>query len=537
MASYTTGYDDERFEQIVSQTLHCIICTNVIKDPVMCRHNEHVFCRGCIIRHLMNSQTCPTCMEPLTVDTLKVPRNIANLISELKIRCEFFERGCERFILLGDLEKHVADCGFAPVFCSNEGCGRKVNKQDLLHHETALCELRRVKCHSCNDIRQEMDTVKSNLAAIEVKVDSINEKIGDNDTDLKSIAAKVELVQEQQKESNRQLKADNEEMKKLLSKMERQLERIVQQTSCDVEQRKKGIAEADEMSREPKVVVVGGASDMMKLLNSVEMFSFATKTWTPLQRTKECRDGASSVVHDNQIFVVGGDEGNSGMTSIEKLSLKAVHVDQSINWEKFPAELREPIRYHRTVIYNGRLITIGGDGINSDRISEISLVLPYNRKVLATMLERKRLHGVALFGDKIIIVGGFDSERSVLEYDITKSSIRRMNPLPYDVFNMAMVKWGDNLIVLGGYDKKEKQLSKVLMYDIQSEKSFMLPEMLHKRNGCVAAVVGDTVVVMGGEDGHRKYLKSVEAFRFDRFSWEELPEMHEARLGATAVVC
>ena len=165
LAVYDTGYEDERFEQIVSQTLHCIICTNVIKDPVMCQRNEHLFCRACITRHLVNFHTCPTCMEPLNVETLRqASRTVVNLLSELRIRCEFFDRGCGKFVQLEDLERHVADCGFAPAVCSNEGCQLEVNKQDLLHHETAVCELRRVKCHSCNDIRGEMDTVKVNLA-------------------------------------------------------------------------------------------------------------------------------------------------------------------------------------------------------------------------------------------------------------------------------------------------------------------------------------------------------------------------------------
>ena len=172
MAAYVTGYEDELFQHPVGQSLHCSICTNVIRDPVMCRENEHVFCRACITRHLMNYQTCPTCMEPLTVDTLKqAPRSVRNLLSELKIRCEFFDRGCGEFIELGDLERHVRDCGFAPAVCSNEGCELEVNKRDLLHHETVVCELRRVQCHSCNDIRQEMDTVKVNLAAMDEKLE------------------------------------------------------------------------------------------------------------------------------------------------------------------------------------------------------------------------------------------------------------------------------------------------------------------------------------------------------------------------------
>ena len=238
LAVYDTGYEDERFQQIVSQSFHCIICTNVIKDAVMCPQNEHLFCRTCITTYLMNSQKCPTCMEPLTVETLsQAPRGVKNLLSELKIRCEFSDRGCGKFIELGDLERHVADCGFAPAVCSNEGCQLEVNKQDLLHHETAVCELRRVKCHSCNDIRREMDTVKVNLAMMNEKMDRNEKKLSEtvekieaNQKVLENVVLNVQLIRQQ---LNREGKNDEREIHKTLKEITKQLEGIIQQTSSD----------------------------------------------------------------------------------------------------------------------------------------------------------------------------------------------------------------------------------------------------------------------------------------------------------------
>ena len=569
MASYNTGYDDERFEQTVSQSLHCCICTNVIKDPAMC-HNEHIFCRACITRHLMYSQTCPTCIQPLTVQTLRqAPRTVTNLLSELKIRCEFVDRGCGKIVDLGDLERHVADCGFAPAVCSNEGCRLEVNKQDLLHHETAVCELRRVQCHSCNDIRRDMDAVKVNLAAInekmhrneknfernENKLSQTVEKIEANvkavEVNVKAVetnlVAKVKLVQEQlnkQEESNRQLKADNVEIKKSLNEITKQLEKITQQTLHEVqaEQLKKGIAEADEMDREPKVVVAGGENP--KDLNSVEMFNLATGTWVQLQPMKELREGASSVMHNHQFVVLGGWK----KRSIEKLSLNAVHVDHSIPWENVLAQLPERLSGHRSVVYNGWLILIGGFDVDkleySDAITEISLVPSFTRKLLATMPQKRSRHGVAMFGDKILIVAGEGNASikstlsGVVMYDITRNECQELAPLPYPVSDMATVKWDDdNVMIMGGADGKGRPLNKVLMYNIKTQESHMLPDMKYKRKGCVAAVVRDTVIVMGGQDERRNYLKSVESFRFDRYTWEELAEMHEARAWATAVAC
>jgi hypothetical protein len=122
-------------------------------------------------------------------------------------------------------------------------------------------------------------------------------------------------------------------------------------------------------------------------------------------------------------------------------------------------------------------------------------------------------------------------------YDITKNECQELAALPYPVYEMATVKWDDdNVMIMGGADSSNKSLNTVLMYNIKTQKSRMLPDMKYKRNGCVAAVVRDTVIVMGGKDEEGNYLKSVERFRFDSYRWQELPEMREKRFRATAVV-
>ena len=563
MASYDTGYEDELFQDPVGHTLHCGICLNVLKDPVSCEHNEHLFCRACITVHLMNFQTCPSCMEPLTVQSLsQAPRVVTNMLSELKIRCQFYERGCDDFIELEHLERHVTDCGFAPADCSNEGCQLVVNKQDLLHHETAVCEQRRVKCHSCDEIKEEMNTMKGELAAmnktlkgVEERVDSKMNRILENvnacNCKMAIVSSKVEGVPLQlnkQEESNRRLEADYVKMRRSLAEITKQLERMTQQTTHKVQAEpiKKCIADSG-LDKESKIVIAGGWTDT-RLTNSVEMFSFLNETWTLLQPMKESRGGGSSVVHKNQIFVLGGN-GNSQVTkTIEKLLWKNIHVIPTVPWETVLAELPGQLCGHCSVVYKARLIVIGGydEGrrVYSDRITETSLVPPYTSKLLARMAETRWYHGVALFGDKIVTLGGRmelscrTNLASVLLYDITKNECKELAPLPYSVSDMATVKWGDDSVILaGGRDTSGQALNKVLSYNIKTQKSYVLPEMKYRRGGCVAAVVKDTVIVMGGRDETGHDLKSVECFRFDRYIWEELPKMHEARCLATAVVC
>ncbi len=496
-ARYQYGFEEDRFEQAVSQNFQCIICTNVLRDPVMCRENQHLYCRACITRHLANFQTCPTCMQELNVETLmEAPRAVTNFLSELTIRCDFHDRGCLALIELRELEKHVKECGFAPVVCSNEGCEFVANQRDLIHHESVVCEQRRVKCHNCAELRIEMDTVKNTLA-------EMNKKLDANFKATKAIQDKFE--------STRQFQSENY-----------------------------------EMDTKSKVVVAGGFNKDSGPLNSVELFDVSKGTWSYLQPMKEYRTSASAFVYNNQIIVSGG-----WIKSDRPLRSNSMEVLQNANcvsplsiWKHFPAKLSGKLSRFSTVVYNDSLIVVGGydEATNqsySGNISEVSLVHPYAIKMLTKMPRNICWHAAELFGDKVVVVGGHTTQNinNVLMYDFKENTCEELAPLPYPVGKMATVKWADNVIVIGGQEKGFLAINTVIIYNVKSQKSHWLPPMIYKRSGCTAAVVDNTIIVMGGEDEKRNSLNSVERFSFTNYTWEELPSMHEARRGFISVAC
>ena len=112
---------------------------------------------------------------------------------------------------------------------------------------------------------------------------------------------------------------------------------------------------------------------------------------------------------------------------------------------------------------------------------------------------------------------------------------KQLTPLPYEVSRMATVRWGDNVVVIGGIDKHGNELNTVIMYNVKTEQSHILPPIRCKRWGCTAVVVENNIVVLGGYDEQGK-LKSVECFNFESYSWQELPEMSQAIVWHTAVV-
>ena len=139
---------------------------------------------------------------------------------------------------------------------------------------------------------------------------------------------------------------------------------------------------------------------------------------------------------------------------------------------------------------------------------------PYTVKLLSKMPEPRARHSTALCDDSIFIVGGRktvnkkDNLSSMLRYDIKNNECRQLPELPYRVSAMATVK------IIGGLDKDNKALNKVIIYNMKTGNSHMLPPMLHKRYGCTAVVIENTIVALGGRDELLSVLKSVERFQF-----------------------
>lgn len=491
------GYSDERFKSSVNEDLHCPICMNVLKEPVHCGPNEHYFCTKCIERHLSNTRNCPTCKEVLSLNTFKPPsRFVTNRLCELVIRCDNFDRGCQKFVKLGELGNHVLDCDFSPVKCSNERCSSVVSKSDLEEHESELCEFRKRKCSDCDEMRKEVNELKISL-----------------------------------EETKEQLK-------------------MVLEVRSDIVSMKQALAltESPTFLRED-VIVLGGGETNNTPLSTVEMFMWSSKEWVSLNSMKENRTKASSFVYENHVVASGGlttrspQSGLSVSNSMEKLSLSGI---KSSEWTEFPCVLPIKRSAHKCVVYQDRLLVIGGydekKGKFCDAIHEVRLTAPYPSKFLSRMPCQRRYHGAEIFGDKVVIAGGTstgsieDCLNSVIEYDVTNNKCNKLPPLPFPVTGMATVKWRDQLILIGGVDGDGKKLRKVIMYDVKTGRITKLPSMKHEREGCMAITTGNVIVVMGGFNFKQNRLNSVECFNFDTYSWEELPPMAKHRSYASAVV-
>ena len=578
------GYDDSRFEKDVDEHFHCSICYNVLKEPRMCRNNEHVFCLDCITEHLkVNSQTCPECNDHLSVDTLRRPRLLTNYLSKLKISCDHASRGCPQFICVEDIESHVESCGFSPVMCSNENCGMEINKQDKDHHEN--CECRKVKCQDCGKTWEVVGRLEASVMELDGKVEGVEKKIEKNHVNIKRIVEKLEgslvgmnkladekveamwnrleKVQREVKKEvgeikekvQREVKKEVGEIKKEVGKVQKEVKDVKENLSTvnkDVDKVKVMMSQVLEklnmlehlnklpsptkgMLNTPRedILIVGGGDDE----TGTEIFSWEKNGWFEVSPMKEEHVEASSFIYKDRLFVVGGNQSET----IETLDLSVL----PLMWRKVPGKLPYACGGHQTVVCQEHGIHIGGCDYNkrelSNVISELQLTWTYRVKELCRMSEPRVRHGAETFEDKILIFGGekslasTDFLDSVLEFDVKTNQCKEMPPLPRPLTRMATVQWRDQVIVLGGRNKN-KVVNDVFMYDCKTGKITVLPSMLEKRWGCCAVITGNTIVVMGGMNEELEDLNSVECFTMGGSTWEYLPAMNKARWCAVAEI-
>ena len=552
------GYEDCRFEKDVDENFHCSICYNVLKEPRTCRNNDHIFCLACITQHLkVNSQTCPECNEHLTVDTLRRPRVVNNMLSKLKINCDHASRGCPQFTCLEDLKIHVANCGYAPVLCSNAECGMEINKQDKVHHETEVCDYRKVKCHDCGQIQEDVGTLKGSLMELDGKVEQ----------GIKKLDEKVEAVKEMNKEMNEKVEAAVKQINEKVEASSGEMKKEIGEVKKEVKYMKDNLSKVNKDVDEVKVMMIQMLEkfNMLELLNklpsptegmlntprediliaggngtrsgrsgkSTEIYSWEKNGWFEVSPMNDDHEGASSFIYKDQFFVVGGNSKAIETLNLDELPLK---------WTKFLGELPYKCRDHQTVVYQQSVIHVGGYNYSkgySNVISELPLTSPSIMKELCQMPQPRAYHGAEIFEDKVLILGGHNSDKttdSVLEFDPKRNECKEMPKLPSALKRMATVRWRDEVVLLGGRDKDDQTLNDVFMYDSKTGKTTALPSMLEKRRNCCAVITVNTILVMGGVNEKDEYLSSVECFTMGGSTWEYLPAMNKARSRAVAEV-
>jgi hypothetical protein len=217
-----------------------------------------------------------------------------------------------------------------------------------------------------------------------------------------------------------------DEMKDVFVKMEN-----------DIEENSRKVRNTASGDKEDIIVAGGYGTD------SVEMFKWRQRQWSPLQSMSKTRSSATSFVYNDHVTIAGG-HCSGYVDDMIRLNINP-NLDLSRRWSECPVKLPGKFANHSSLLYNDQLMVIGGFDGNavSDCIHEVWLVPPYAVKILSRMPEPRRDHSTQLFDDNLLIVDGRttasyqDNLSSVILYDIKKNECKKLAPLSYEVNDMA----------------------------------------------------------------------------------------------------
>ena len=545
MACCGGGHHEDRFQTSVDKNFFCPICQEVLKDPVQC-HNEHYFCKACITQHLKNSKTCPVCMEKITEETLtEPPRIVTGYLDGLIINCDHSERGCTELIELGRLEAHISVCEYRPVTCPNKKCATIMNLADLEQHTSEVCEYRQVYCEECGEdmsfkkYGKHGCFISKDVHAIKVALLQVQDQVKD-----------ITNAQKELSKTQKELSKTQKELSKTQKEMFKAIKSLSEVNTTKVE----ASATAPKSKPQGNIVVVGGQNGVLlssSWLNSVEMYSLATRTWSKLAPMQEQRSAPTAHFYNGQIMVTGGYSiGNKVLRSIEYIKIKKeTNLDSDFLQRPFLTRKLPFESYgHKTAVLNDQLWVVGGFNhtiqLHSSRAIHMTHInLPSSCVVKYQMPRPLSFHGLEIVdGYNLLIIGGTTTGRSgnsvstVLLYNTVTNTLRELHPLPFSMLDIATVKHGENAIIIGGLNKNGEYLNTVFKYNWKKNKCEQLPGMKYKRAECAAVISGNKVFVMGGYNKEQGYLSSVECFDLDDQIWYELPSMSEAKYKIAAVL-
>ena len=383
----------------------------------------------------------------------------------------------------------------------------------------------KIEIENMNEVNDTMRAIESRQKECKTigKEDKIEELVKDNSRKLNELRVNQERIGHNIKISLKNLK---QEIIDEMQKSQFQLKTLRKITTVENSPHTRCLSE---------VIAIGGSGEGGTTLASVEKIQLGQydAAWVPLPSMNVPRTLAASVVIGTKVNVVGG-----GTEIIEILDVG----QRPLQWIRSKAVLPFPLFGHSCVVYDGKLIVIGGYNLNtggySNEIHEVLLAEPYSSKLLCTLPTPIGYHGTEMINDKIYIFGGKWNELlydDILVFDPVTNECKELSKLPYPLRYMSTVQWENKVVLLGGESGHDIALKEVIMFDPMSGECTQLPPMGHARRGAAAVTADDVVVVMGGWYESKRRAKSVECFNLSNKTWNDLPPMKEARAHVTAV--
>jgi hypothetical protein len=199
-------------------------------------------------------------------------------------------------------------------------------KETMVTMET---HMKNIQTNMAN-METRMANVERNMGIMGTKITNVERNVTDMKTDMEG---KFEAVNNEVKGLKTTLIEGFDEMKDVLLKMEDKIE----------ENRRK-VRNTASGDKENIIVAGGGGTD------SVEMFNWRQRTWSPLQSLPKKWEGATSFVYNNHVTIAGG-FCSWCVDNMIRMNINP-NPDLSMHWSDCPGKLPAKLAYHSSVLYN-----------------------------------------------------------------------------------------------------------------------------------------------------------------------------------------
>ncbi|MDH5718423.1 MAG: hypothetical protein OEZ22_12420 [Spirochaetia bacterium] len=286
----------------------------------------------------------------------------------------------------------------------------------------------------------------------------------------------------------------------------------------------------------------------LKPLNIVEKYNFQTNQWEKVTSMPHAREGASSIVIDNKIYVLGGETRLNGITDIVE-----VYDPVEDKWS-FVTNMPRARKNFSTAFFENKIYTIGGFN-NSGLILEIDI---YDVSTNLWSEEVKMIGGNELYSD---------TEINIDDMKISGISLEQDNELIYIfgckktlIYNIILDEWKDYYFAK---NKKRFYCNYSIMKKINSniyiiggmtceyspEPNLHICQLLTDRSICESignlptprkyfsnVFINDKIYIIGGENEDNSINGNINVYNTQDNLWEKIPSMLTPRAGLTSVI-
>jgi N-acetylneuraminic acid mutarotase len=285
---------------------------------------------------------------------------------------------------------------------------------------------------------------------------------------------------------------------------------------------------------ENQIYVLGGRNASGQVLSTVERYDPTTNTWGSFPSLRKGRENGAAVVYQGQLMVLGGH------TDEDETTHDVEVFDSGENrWESFGGlnEAREGLA---AIVLSSELYALGGSNENEQILTSVEQYEEGDGEwdVSDWELDVPRASfGVVVLDDIAYVIGGFNAFGPVdlvQSYTDAQGTIEKASlGMARGGLSAATVQGG--VLAMGGRKANNQVVSTVDRYDPSLDVWEPQMSMSTPRESFAAVTVGNAVYVFGGRDNTGATLATVEMFTATTVSPPATPALTAPANGVTEI--